>query len=217
MSGVDELYLNSKNEWLERYGSYIDQANQWKRIALGSLAIAAIAVVGVIILATQTKMVPYVVEVDKLGDSVAVQRADRLIPNKDVVVRSQLANWIHDVRVVSMDAHAQHTYLNHAYAFMDKQSKAYSKITGYYKTHDPFKRAQSETVAIKVEAALPISKNTWQVDWVETSYDRAGGILQQIPLRAMITIRQAAPSSEDLLLINPTGTYIEDINWSQRI
>src|ERR1700730_5182139 len=96
----DDPYLSARREWNERYGSYIARARNWRIAALGSISVSAILAGGVIWLGSQSKLVPFVVEVDKLGQAVGVQRADRATPADQRIVKAQLAAWIVDVRSV---------------------------------------------------------------------------------------------------------------------
>lgn len=89
--GNDNPYLSARREWNERYGDYIVQARNWRGAAFAALAIAAVLAVGVVWQAAQSKVVPYVVQIDKLGDAVAVARADRAAPADARVVKAQLA------------------------------------------------------------------------------------------------------------------------------
>ena len=70
------VYLAGRREWNERYGSYIAQRDAWRLLAMASLGVAALAVGGVVWLSSQSRVVPYVVEVNHLGDALAVRRAN---------------------------------------------------------------------------------------------------------------------------------------------
>ncbi|MDR1660143.1 MAG: hypothetical protein LBR94_07365 [Desulfovibrio sp.] len=73
--GKSNPYLNGREEWLERYGSYISRARQW-RIMSFLVALALIASVsGNVIQARQVKTIPYIIEVDNLGKSAVMARA----------------------------------------------------------------------------------------------------------------------------------------------
>ena len=52
-------YLNAKQEWLERYGSYISRASNWRMAAFLSLIIAMLSITGNVIQANQVKTIPY--------------------------------------------------------------------------------------------------------------------------------------------------------------
>ena len=70
-------YLNARQEWLERYGSYISRAAQWRLTTIIALVLLAGSITGNVIQACQVKAIPYIVEVDKLGKSAVVARADQ--------------------------------------------------------------------------------------------------------------------------------------------
>ncbi len=61
---------------MERYGDYISRAAQWRFVAFLCLLIAAVSISGNVIQARQVKTVPYIIEVDKLGISAVIARAD---------------------------------------------------------------------------------------------------------------------------------------------
>ena len=50
---------------------------------------------------------PYVVQTDKLGDALAISRADIAPPADPRLIRAQLARWIADVRSVYVDVAAE--------------------------------------------------------------------------------------------------------------
>ena len=94
------VYLAARREWNERYGSYIAQAHAWRLTALATLGVAFVAVVGIAWNGVQSRIVPYVVQTDKLGDAIAVSRADVSAPADPRLIRAQLARWVDDVRSV---------------------------------------------------------------------------------------------------------------------
>ncbi|HDX6248660.1 TPA: conjugal transfer protein TrbF, partial [Campylobacter fetus subsp. venerealis] len=77
-------YLDAKREWLERYGNYISQKRNWQIIAVLSAIISLICVIFLGYSTTQNKLIPYVIEVDKLGNTSkvgVVQNIDLKNPN----------------------------------------------------------------------------------------------------------------------------------------
>ena len=70
-------YLNAREEWLERYGSYMTRAANWRAVAFVALFTTLLSLCGNIIQASQVKTVPYIIEVDKLGRAATVARADQ--------------------------------------------------------------------------------------------------------------------------------------------
>jgi len=206
-------YLNARREWNERYGSYIARARNWRYAALGAILVSAILAVGVIWLASQSKLVPFVVEVDKLGQAVAVKRADRASPVDQRVVKAQLAAWIADVRSVSSDPVAQKVALSRAYSMVDSSGAAF--LNSYYKTNSPFDTGQQQTVGCSVDAVLPVSDRTYQVQWTEDARDLQGRVVKTTHWQASLDLAFNTPTDEAELFKNPLGIYIHSVRWTQ--
>jgi len=73
----DPDYLGGRQEWLERTGDYLAQAKNWRIAALASIAISGLFGAGMVYEADRVHVVPYVVEVDKLGQTVELAKAVR--------------------------------------------------------------------------------------------------------------------------------------------
>ena len=211
------IYIAARREWNERYGDYISQANNWRLIAIAALGVAAIAVTGNVWQSTQSQVMPFVVEVDKLGDALAVQRADIATPVPIGVIRAQLARFISDVRSVYIDVQAERAIISEAYAMVDRNAAAFTFLNNHFAQHDPFKRAANETVAAHVESVLPLpGGNTWRVEWREDTTSRNGRPGLSKYWEATITISLNPPTTDAGILVNPTGLFVEATPWGER-
>src|ERR1700737_4109951 len=151
------VYIAARAEWNERYGSYIAQAHAWRLTALASLGVAFLAVAGVVWIGAENRVVPYVVQTDKLGDALAISRADIAPPADPRLIRAQLARWIGDVRSVYVDVAAERTLIKDAYAMVDRNGAGVRTLNDWFSHNDPFKRAQTDTVSGQVASVLPLS------------------------------------------------------------
>jgi type IV secretion system protein TrbF len=212
-AALDNPYLSARREWNERYGDYIARARSWRWAAFAALAASLVLAIGVVWQAAQSKVVPYVVEVDKLGDAVAVTRADRAATTDVRVVKAQLATWIVDVRSVSSDPLAQKSALAGSYAMTAATATIF--LNDYYREHSPF--GQNRTVAVSVDAVLPVSKQTYQLQWSEDARDLQGRDLGATHWLASVTVAFDPPTDERGILSNPLGLYITGISWTQRL
>jgi type IV secretory pathway TrbF-like protein len=212
-SALDNPYLSARREWNERYGDYIARARSWRWAAFAALAVSFVLAIGVVWQAAQSKVVPYVVEVDKLGDAIAVARADRAATADVRVVKAQLATWIVDVRSVSSDPLAQKSALSRSYALTAATATIF--LNDYYRQHSPF--GQNRTVAVSVDAVLPVSKQTYQLQWSEDARDLQGRDLATTHWLASLTVAFDPPTDERGILSNPLGLYITGISWTQRL
>jgi type IV secretory pathway TrbF-like protein len=211
------IYLAARREWNERYGDYIAQANNWRLIAIAALGVAAVAVAGNVWQSSQSRVQPFVVEVDKLGDALAIQRADVAPPVPVGVVRAQLSRYIQDVRSVSIDVQAERDFIHEAYAMVDKNGPALTFLNNYFAANDPFKRAATDTVSAHVESVLPLpGSNTWRVEWREDTVARDGRPEFSKHWEATITVSINPPTTDAGVLINPTGLFVEASPWGER-
>ncbi len=210
-------YLAARQEWNERYGSYIAQAYAWRLTALIALGIAAVATVGLVMIAGQNQVVPYVVKVDKLGSAVAVTRADRAERPDEPVIVAQLARWVTAVRSVYVDAGAQRALVKEGYAMINRRGDAFGALNDYMRATAPFERAKTETVAVEVELVLPISGDSWRLEWREDVRERDGARLSSSEYQATVNISFNPPTDEATLRINPSGLYINAFHWARRL
>ena len=210
------VYIAARTEWNERYGSYIAQANAWRLTALASLGVAFVAVAGVVWIGAQNHVVPYVVQTDRLGDALAVRRADVAAPADPRLIRAGLARWIADVRTVYLDVAAERSVIHEAYAMVNRNAAAAQQLNDWFSKHNPFNRAQKEMVGVSVESVLPISGHTWRVEWREDRRARDGTAAPPEHWQATITISIKPPTSDATILINPVGLYIDSFHWAER-
>ncbi|HUN41218.1 MAG TPA: type IV secretion system protein, partial [Acetobacteraceae bacterium] len=191
-------------------------AHAWRLTALASLAVTFVAVVGVVWIGAQNRVVPYVVQTDKLGDALAISRADIAAPADPRLIRADLARWISDVRTVYFDVAAERTVVNEAYTMVNRNAAAAQQLNDWFSHHDPFKRAQTEMVGVSVESVLPISGNTWRVEWREDKRGRDGMADAPTHWQATITISISPPTNDAKILVNPVGLYVDSFDWEQR-
>jgi type IV secretion system protein VirB5 len=210
-------YLEARREWNERYGDYIQQAHHWRTMAIICGLVALIAVVGVAYIGAQSKVVPYVVEVDKLGAAAAVDRADRAAEVDSRVIKAYLARFVSDWRTVTVDTQAQKGAIDRVYAMLPSGSIALGKLNDYFKAHNPFTTSAKQSVAVAVTNLLPISERTWQVEWREVTRDTRGEVLGNVRMKVSVIVGITPPTDESLMLVNPLGVYITDLNWSQQL
>lgn len=206
-------YLSARREWNERYGDYIARTRNWRWAAFAALAVSLVLAIGVVWEAAQSKVVPYVVEVDKLGDAVPVTRADRAAPADVRVVKAELASWIVDARSISSDPLAQKGALSRVYALTAATATTF--LNDYYRQHSPF--GQARTVAVSVNAVLPISSQTYQIQWTEDARDLQGRDIGTTQWLASVTVAFDPPSDERGILSNPLGLYVTGISWTQHL
>lgn len=208
-------YLDARREWNERYGDYIARAKNWRMMAFGVLAVCLVQTVGLVVMATQNKIVPYVVEVDKLGMPVPVARADVMGKVDERVVKALLARFISDVRGVVSDGIAQRQMIERVYSMLSNGTRALAIINEFYKADPPFAKAATSSVSVEVNSVIPVTDKTWQIEWEETTRNTSGGITNKLRWKANVTLAFTTPTNERQIRVNPVGVFITDLSWSQ--
>src|ERR1041385_4390652 len=87
-------YQRAAQVWDERLGSARVQARNWRLMAFGCLGLATGPGLGLLRIASESRVTPYGVEVDKLGAAVAVGPAERDWTPTDAEIAWQLARFI---------------------------------------------------------------------------------------------------------------------------
>lgn len=212
---ISSPYLAARREWNERYGSYIAAAKMWRGVAVTSLVIAAVSVGGVVHFASQNKLIPYVVEVNADGDTLQVYQASQMLPADRRVVRAQLAQFIQDVRSVSSDVAVQRRSIERAYAHLSGDLPAYTAINTWFRLNVPFERARNETIVVEVRQVLPLSDNTWRIEWIERPRSRNGEALPPTRWTGTANIVTGGEVDARTIMFNPVGLYIREFDWSR--
>ena len=219
----DNPYLNARRVWNAHEGEILSSRRTWQIIGILSLLIALSAVGGIVYIGQQSKFVPYVVAVDKLGSAVAVSRADRAAPVDSRVMQATLAAFISDARLVTPDVAVQRAAIFRLYAHLAPGAPATLKMTEFLNGSEdanPFKRAESETVHIEITSALPQSAETWQIDWIEETRNREGALKQSVRMRALVTAYVTPPDNstdEEQIRRNPLGIFVRDFSWAKQL
>ena len=214
-AGGNNPYLNAREEWLERYGSYISRAAQWRSAAFVTLAVALLSLTCNVIQATQVKTVPYIVEVDKLGKSIVVNRADKASATPLRLIQAEIAGCIQQWRTVTADIELQQQMIQRLSFFFAGSAKGVLKE--WYANNNPYEIAKAgRLVHVEIKSLpLRVSENSYRVEWLETIRSHAGATLDSSMYEATVTIQITPPASEAVLIHNPGGVYITQLSASR--
>lgn len=215
--GPETPYLAARREWNERYASYITAANNWRIAALGSIAIAVIAVGGLVWVSGQHKIVPYAVEFDGNGEITRVARASVASEPNNRQMVAALRNWVIGARTVYTDLQAQKSVIDQTYAMTYPDSACYQTLANFHREKNPYRRSANETVEVTVNAVVPISPKTWQIEWTEATKQRSGKLVDQKQYQGTITTVVAPPVDDAQIMVNPLGVYAEQCAWTTRL
>lgn len=222
-----DAVARGRAEFAGAFGDLARSRRNWQLAAFGALGVAGVLSVGFVALATQARITPYVVEVDRLGRARAFAPAERIGAADPRVVTSEIAGWVRDIRTVVADPVAQQDMVRRAYAFVDQGAAGWLDAYFTDPARDPRVLAGtlSRTVEVTSVLALPAAPGasrpapnaptTWKIAWVESDYPRSGGPPTTAAWEAYLTTRQMPPATSDRMEANPLGLFITSVTWTQ--
>jgi type IV secretion system protein VirB5 len=208
-------YLAARREWDERYGTLVTRAKNWRLVALICALTALVQTVGLIVLSARSKVIPYVVAVDSLGNASAAGPAEQTSTVDDRLKRAALFEWLNDLRTVTADGISQRKAIDRVYSQIANGSPALAFINEFYRSDPPEDRAQTATVSVDVQSVLATSDKTYQIEWTETTRDLQGQTKSQDHWKGAFTIAVHPPSDERLIRTNPLGIYVTNASWTR--
>lgn len=205
-------YQRAGQAWDERIGSARAQAHSWRLMAFGATALLSLSVTDNLRLRFGSHIVPYVVEVDRLGQARAVAPATADYRPTDPQIAWYLARFIENVRSRPSDPVVLRQNLAAAYDFTTAQGAA--ALNDYARAADPFADLADKQVSVDVKNVVRASPDSFRVEWDERHYDH-GQLAATTHWSAILTIVVRTPTDAATLSRNPLGLYVHTINWSQ--
>ena len=207
-------YQKAAQAWDERIGSARVQARNWRLIAFGNLVLAAGLAGALVWQATRGTIVPWVVEVDKLGEAQVVAPASADYRPSDAQIAWYLAQFIERVRSVGVDPIILRQNWLKAYDFVTDHGAL--ALNDYARTNDPFGKLGKAQVAVDVSSVIRASPDSFRIAWVERRYEN-DALAATERWTAIVTVAIETPHDADRLRKNPLGVFVHAINWSKEL
>jgi len=207
-------YQKAAQAWDERIGSARVQARNWRLMAFGALGLSCMLAIGMIWQSLQSRVVPYVVQVDRLGAAQAVALAEAHYQPTDAQIAYFLAHFITDVRSLSIDPVVVRANWLEAYNFATDHGAVF--LNDYARANDPFAHVGERTVSVQVTSVVRVSDSSFQVKWQEQTYEH-DSLAKTEHWTAILSVVTKEPANEDVLRKNPLGLYVNGIDWSREL
>ncbi|WP_131114772.1 conjugal transfer protein TrbF [Lichenihabitans psoromatis] len=207
-------YQRAAQVWDDRIGSARVQAKNWRLMAFGSLALSAGLSAALVWQSANGSIVPWVVQVDKLGASQAVAPATADYRPTDPQIAFHLARFIEEVRSIPADAIIVRQNWLRAYDFTTQGGAL--ALNDYARANDPFTKVGKTQVAVDVSSVIRASPDSFRVAWVQRTY-QDGSLASTERWTAILTIVVQPPRDAEKLRANPLGIYVNAINWSKEL
>ncbi|MGE3307976.1 MAG: conjugal transfer protein TrbF [Rhizobiaceae bacterium] len=207
-------YQRAAQVWDDRIGSARVQAKNWRLMAFGSLALSAALSAGLFWQSMNSSIVPWVVQVDRLGQAQAIAPATADYQPNDAQIAFYLARFIEQVRGIPADAIIVRQNWLRAYDFTTQAGAL--ALNDYARSNDPFAKVGRQQVAVEVSSVIRASPSSFRVAWIERRY-QDGSLASTERWSAILTVAVQPPRDADTLRKNPLGIYINAINWSKEL
>jgi type IV secretion system protein TrbF len=212
--GPETPYQRARQVWDERIGSARVQARSWRYACFGALGLSAALTAALIWQNARGTIVPWVVEVDKLGEARSVAPAEAGFNPSDPQIAFHLARFIEHVRALPDDPVVVRTNWLRAYDFVSDRGAL--ALNDYARLNDPFALIGREQVAVDVTSVIRASPQSFRVAWTERRY-RDGALAESSRWTAILGVAVQPPRTPDALSRNPLGIFVTSINWSKEL
>ncbi|MGG6892272.1 conjugal transfer protein TrbF [Rhizobium sp. BR 315] len=207
-------YQKAAQVWDERIGSARVQARNWRIMAFGSLILSAGFAAALAWQSTRGTVVPWVVQVDKLGQAQTVAAATAGYRPTDPQVAWHLARFIEQVRSIPADPIIVRQNWLRAYDWTTDRGA--TALNDYARSNDPFTKVGKSQVAVEVSSVIRASPDSFRVAWIERRYEN-GQLSTTERWTAILTIVIQTPRDAERLKANPLGIYVNAISWSREM
>lgn len=207
-------YQRAAQVWDDRIGSARVQARNWRLMAFGSFLLSAGLAGSSVWQSTQSRVTPYIVEVDRFGAVQAVAPAIQNYQPTDVEIGWYLARFVEHVRGISIDPVLVRRNWLEAYDFATDKAAVF--LNDYARSSDPFAKIGARSVSVQITSVVRASDTSFQVTWVETAYER-GSLAGTERWTALLTLVIDPPRTADKLRKNPLGIYVNGLAWSREL
>ncbi len=217
VEAVDSPWLRAGMAYNDTFLRLAAAAANWRLFAFICLGIAAIAVCGAIYIGSQSKFVPYLVEVDKLGRTVAVKAltGDEASVDPSRLVYRELFELVENLRTVTTDVGSNNRNLTNGFARLSGAANTY--VRAEIMKAKPNDVGQTKTIQVVVKTALRLTDKTWQVEWEERSYGLNGEFMYAEKWKATVGYRLSPQGTEEAIRQNPVGFIVTDMSWQKVI
>jgi type IV secretory pathway TrbF-like protein len=187
----------------------------FQRKVIGVLLIATLLLLAVVALNATRRAPVFVVGIRPDETIVPAHEASGDVSfTEDQFIRQELRNFVRNFRTVSPDLVDMRARNDQAFAFVAKMSQAKTVLDTWGRTQKPDQMgAAGKAVEVDVQSvrgAVGTGAHTYIVDWNETAYDERGSAATPTHWRGSFSVVAGEHSAD-----NPTGEYVNTIEWGQ--
>ena len=212
-------FLAARHEFMNAFGDLARGKRNWQLIAYALAGLLALVTLADLRLAASSRVVPYIVQVDRLGQVLTVGPAEDLKQPDQRLVASELARFIRAIRTVLPAAAAagQAEMLRRGYASVASEAAAFLNDYFANPVNDPRVLGLRLTRQVDVTGVLRVPhSDVWRLQWTETERStQPGGLTRTAAWEGYLTVRLVPPRTVESVQDNPLGLAVTSVNWTQ--
>jgi type IV secretion system protein VirB5 len=207
-------YAAARAQWDDRLGALVTNARHW-RLGFFALLFACLSLTGGVIYAmTRSLVEPVVITVDKttgVTNVIGKASTQHYVPQQAEIAYF-LGHLIRLLRTVPLDPVVVRSQWNEAYRFLRQSASA--KLNAWARGPDSrLSKVGQETVTVELQSVLPISADTYELRWSQSSFQHEGALLETTTWTATVSLEFEPPATEEDIAVNPLGIYVKDFEW----
>ncbi len=212
-------FLAARHEFMNAFGDLARGKRNWQLIAYALAGLLALVTLADLRLAASSRVVPYIVQVDRLGQVLTLGPAEDLKQPDQRLVASELARFIRSIRTVLPAAAAagQAEMLRRGYASVAPEAAAFLNDYFANPVNDPRALGLRLTRQVDVTGVLRVpNSDVWRMQWTETERStQPGGLTRTAAWEGYLTVRLVPPRTVEAVQDNPLGLAVTSVNWTQ--
>jgi type IV secretion system protein TrbF len=212
-------FLAARHEFMNAFGDLARGKQNWQLMAYALAGLLALVAIADLRLAASSRVVPYIVQVDRLGQVLTVGPAEDLRQPDQRLVASELARFIRSIRTILPAAAAagQAEMLRRGYAYVAPEAAAFLNDYFANPANDPRMLGLRLMRQVDVTGVLRVpNSDVWRLQWTETERSTQPGALARIlAWEGYVTVRLVPPRTVDAVQDNPLGVTVTSVNWTQ--
>ena len=190
----------------------MDETRKWRIVGLSSLVLFVIALILFASAINMQHTVPVLVNVMPSGEAqfLGEVRQGAGIQVPEAAIHHWITRFITNLRTVPTDFQVMYNNIDESFVMV---TAAYAVIMRNMLINDsPFELIGRIRRSVEIESILPITANSYQVNWNETVIDTQAR--QTVTrMRAVVTIRLLTPT-DAIIRRNPLGIFIENFEMT---
>lgn len=211
----DNPYLAVERKYLDRLGMSHQRERMWMYAAFLASAVSVSLAALLFHESGQSRVVPFVVKVDRLGRAVAVSTIPQTTLSDDRIVRYMLAEFLRHARSVLADPILERKWMLSVHTHTAGAGREFIDRYFHQKKYNPLVIGQKTLVDVEIDQVFKKSDRTWYAEWTETSWGLDGKKGSTHKWQGFFSVEIVPGATAAEIRKNPLGQYVTYISWNR--